>query len=242
MPPKASGLAWARDRAFVTGAGGFAGRHLALRSSATERVAPPREELDLRDADAARALAADARRTASSTSRRSRASRARGSEPERTHRRQRGDDAPLLEAVRHEAPDARVLIASTGEVYGPPALAPGHRGRAAPPQNPYALSKAACDLLAGQYADAHGLTVVRDAGLQPRRARAVGRLRRRHAHPAGRRGRGGGRRLGRDPHRQPRPRATSPTCATRCARTPRRSRLPAGAYNVCSGRRRPSTS
>ena len=29
------------------------------------------------------------------------------------------------------------------------------------PQNPYAVSKAACDLLAGQYADAHGLRVVR---------------------------------------------------------------------------------
>jgi GDP-4-dehydro-6-deoxy-D-mannose reductase len=50
---------------------------------------------------------------------------------------------------------------SSGEVYGPPARLPVDESAPLRPQNPYAVSKAACDLLAGQYADAHGLRVVR---------------------------------------------------------------------------------
>lgn len=67
----------------------------------------------------------------------------------------------LLEAVRLEAPGAQVLHASSGEVYGDPQRLP--LGEEAPlrPQNPYATSKAACDLLAAQYADGHDLHVVR---------------------------------------------------------------------------------
>jgi GDP-4-dehydro-6-deoxy-D-mannose reductase len=67
----------------------------------------------------------------------------------------------LLEAVRLEAPDAAVVVASSGEVYGPPARLPVDEDAALRPQNPYAVSKAAADLLAGFYADAHGLRVVR---------------------------------------------------------------------------------
>jgi GDP-4-dehydro-6-deoxy-D-mannose reductase len=67
----------------------------------------------------------------------------------------------LLEAVRLEAPAARVLQASSGEIYGRPDRLPLDEDAALRPQNPYATSKAACDLLAGQYADAHGLHVVR---------------------------------------------------------------------------------
>jgi GDP-4-dehydro-6-deoxy-D-mannose reductase len=67
----------------------------------------------------------------------------------------------LLEAVRAGAPDAVVVSASSGEIYGPPAALPV--GEAAPlrPQNPYAVSKAGGDLLAGFYADAHRLRAVR---------------------------------------------------------------------------------
>ena len=66
----------------------------------------------------------------------------------------------LLEAVRAEAPAARVVIAGSGEVYGP---APPPIAEDAPlrPQSPYALGKASADLAAGLYADAHGLHVVR---------------------------------------------------------------------------------
>jgi GDP-4-dehydro-6-deoxy-D-mannose reductase len=67
----------------------------------------------------------------------------------------------VLEAVRREAPEAVVVVASSGEVYGPPAALPVTEDAALRPQSPYAVSKAACDLLAGQYADAHGLRVIR---------------------------------------------------------------------------------
>jgi GDP-4-dehydro-6-deoxy-D-mannose reductase len=67
----------------------------------------------------------------------------------------------LLEAVRSEAPDASVVLAGSGEVYGPPARLPVDEDAPLRPQNPYAVSKAACDLLGGQYADAHDLRIVR---------------------------------------------------------------------------------
>jgi GDP-4-dehydro-6-deoxy-D-mannose reductase len=67
----------------------------------------------------------------------------------------------LLNAVREEAPEAAVVLASSGEIYGPPERLPVTEAEQLRPQNPYAVSKAACDLLAGQYADAHGLRVVR---------------------------------------------------------------------------------
>src|SRR5207302_760843 len=67
----------------------------------------------------------------------------------------------LLEAVRVEAPAARVVVVGSGEEYGPPDRLPVVEYTALRPQNPYAVSKAAADLLAGMYADAHGLAVVR---------------------------------------------------------------------------------
>jgi GDP-4-dehydro-6-deoxy-D-mannose reductase len=66
----------------------------------------------------------------------------------------------VLEAVRGEARDATVVVASSGEIYGPPDRLPVDEDAPLRPQNPYAVSKAACDLLARQYADAHGLQVV----------------------------------------------------------------------------------
>lgn len=67
----------------------------------------------------------------------------------------------VLEAVRVHAPAARVLAVSSGEVYGPPATLPVTEDATLRPQSPYAVSKAAGDLLAGLYGDAHGLHVVR---------------------------------------------------------------------------------
>jgi GDP-4-dehydro-6-deoxy-D-mannose reductase len=67
----------------------------------------------------------------------------------------------LLEAVRTSAPAAVVVVVSSGEVYGPPARLPVDETAELRPQNPYAVSKAQLDLLAGFYADAHGLRVVR---------------------------------------------------------------------------------
>lgn len=69
----------------------------------------------------------------------------------------------LLEAVRRGAPDACVLVSCSGEEYGPVAdeRLPVTEAAALRPQNPYAVSKAAVDVLAGFYADAHGMRVVR---------------------------------------------------------------------------------
>jgi GDP-4-dehydro-6-deoxy-D-mannose reductase len=145
--------------AFVTGGSGFVGRHLLAELG--EGVAPTRAQLDLLDVDAVRREIAAAR-------------------PERVFHlaalasvgRSWEDPAAVLsdnlamtlnvlEAIRHEAPEAALVVVSSSEVYGPPARLPVDESAPLRPQNPYAVSKAACDLLAGQYADAHGLRVVR---------------------------------------------------------------------------------
>jgi GDP-4-dehydro-6-deoxy-D-mannose reductase len=146
-------------RAFVTGGSGFAGRHL-LRLL-PDAVAPSRAELDLTDAAATRGAV-------------------RAAEPQVVFHLAamasvgRSWEAPaetlvanlvmttnLLEAVRLERPRATVVLVSSGELYGPPERLPVDEDAPLRPQNPYAVSKAACDLLAGQYADAFGLPVVR---------------------------------------------------------------------------------
>ncbi len=67
----------------------------------------------------------------------------------------------VLEAVRRESPEAVVLVTGSGELYGPPEEIPTPETAPLRPQNPYAVSKAGADLLAGLYADAHGLRVIR---------------------------------------------------------------------------------
>jgi GDP-4-dehydro-6-deoxy-D-mannose reductase len=67
----------------------------------------------------------------------------------------------VLEAVRDAAPEAVVVAVASGEVYGPPERLPVDESAPLRPQNPYAVSKASADLLAGFYADAHGLRVIR---------------------------------------------------------------------------------
>ena len=67
----------------------------------------------------------------------------------------------LLEAVLAGAPGATVVAVSSGEVYGLPERLPVDESAPLRPQNPYAVSKAAADVLAGFYADAHGLRVIR---------------------------------------------------------------------------------
>jgi GDP-4-dehydro-6-deoxy-D-mannose reductase len=67
----------------------------------------------------------------------------------------------LLEAVRAEAPEAAIVVVGSSELYGPPATLPVDESAPLRPQNPYAVSKAGADLLAGFYADAHGLRIIR---------------------------------------------------------------------------------
>lgn len=69
----------------------------------------------------------------------------------------------LLEAIRDAHLDPRILIVSTGEVYGAVQQADNPIDENLPlrPVNPYAVSKAAQDLLAYQYHVAHKLQIVR---------------------------------------------------------------------------------
>jgi GDP-4-dehydro-6-deoxy-D-mannose reductase len=65
----------------------------------------------------------------------------------------------VLEAVRAEAPEARVIVASSGEVYGRAETIPTPEDAPVAPISPYAASKAAAELAASQAA-ATGLDVV----------------------------------------------------------------------------------
>jgi GDP-4-dehydro-6-deoxy-D-mannose reductase len=67
----------------------------------------------------------------------------------------------MLEALRLQAPAARVVWVSSCEVYGVPSSLPVREDAPAAPVNPYAVSKTTGDLLAAVYADAHGLDLVR---------------------------------------------------------------------------------
>jgi GDP-4-dehydro-6-deoxy-D-mannose reductase len=146
-------------RAFVTGGAGFAGQHLLdLLPGAT---APSREELDLLEPDALRAAvresAPDAVWHLAALASVGRSWEA----PAETIAENVAMTVNLLEAVRTEAPEASVVLVGSGEIYGPPDRLPVDEDAHLRPQNPYAVSKAACDLLGGQYADATGLRVVR---------------------------------------------------------------------------------
>jgi GDP-4-dehydro-6-deoxy-D-mannose reductase len=146
-------------RAFVTGGAGFAGRHLL--ELLPGAVAPSREQLELLDAAAVRAAVRDsAPETVWHLA--ALASVGRSWEaPAETISENVTMTANLLEAIRLEAPGATVVLISSGEIYGPPERLPVDEDARLRPQNPYAVSKAACDLLGAQYADATGLRVVR---------------------------------------------------------------------------------
>ena len=143
-------------RVLVTGAAGFVGRHL-LAELGAEAVAA---QADVTDADAltgelrtaapaavchlaAAASVADSWRS--------------GAE---TWRVNVLGTVTLLDAVRAEAPEARTLVVSTGEVYGPTPGAPATEDTPAAPLSPYAASKAAAEVAAARAARAEGLDVV----------------------------------------------------------------------------------
>jgi GDP-4-dehydro-6-deoxy-D-mannose reductase len=151
-------------KALITGAGGFAGGHLAAhcRACGDDVAAVSRSTgADLLDAGAARAAIADARPDVVYHL----AARAHVGEswedPGRFLRENLAMALNVLDAVREEAPGATVVAVASGEVYGAPAALPVGEDAPLRPQNPYAVSKASADLLAGFYADGHGLRVIR---------------------------------------------------------------------------------
>ena len=147
----------------VTGGAGFAGRHLVgeLRAAGHTVTAPLRAELDLREAAATREHVARVR-PARVFHLAALASVGRSwDSPAETLAANQEMTVNVLEAVRHEAPQARVLVAGSGEVYGPPAELPLTEEAPLRPRSPYAVSKVGCELLGELYADVHGLHVVR---------------------------------------------------------------------------------
>ncbi len=140
----------------VTGAGGFVGRHLlaelgerAIAGSADVtdpdaltaelRAAQPEANVHL----AAASSVADSWRS--------------GAE---TWRVNVVGTVGLRDAVLAEAPGARTLVVSTGEVYGPTPDGPAREEAPPAPLSPYAASKAAAELAAARAARAEGLDVV----------------------------------------------------------------------------------
>lgn len=70
--------------------------------------------------------------------------------------------ANVLEAVREHAPGCRVLLAGSGEQYGPakPSELPVTEETHLRPRNPYATSKVMVETLAAFYRDVHGTDIV----------------------------------------------------------------------------------
>ncbi|MBM4117739.1 NAD-dependent epimerase/dehydratase family protein [bacterium] len=163
-------------RTLVTGASGFVGRHLLPRLIAAgdtvlglgldpeNGASPPPgaswERLDILDAPALAARVADFR-----------PDRVLHLAGQSAQGHALADPAPsarvnvlgtlhLLEALRRGAPTARLLVASSGEVYGSPGPEPVGEEAPVAPVNPYGASKAAMEVLVGQAARAWGARAV----------------------------------------------------------------------------------
>lgn len=70
-----------------------------------------------------------------------------------------GSTVHLMDALRHEAPTARLVIASSCEIFGRPESAPQDESTPVRPASPYGVSKAAAYWLAANYREAHGMHV-----------------------------------------------------------------------------------
>jgi GDP-4-dehydro-6-deoxy-D-mannose reductase len=150
-------------RVLITGAAGFAGAWLARECVAAgdEVVALSRGDVDLRDANAFRAALRDARPAVVYHLAALSSVGASWEEPANTVTENVAASVNVLEALRHEAPAARVVWVSSCQVYGEPERVPVDEDAPLRPENPYAVSKTTGDLLAGVYAEAHGLDLVR---------------------------------------------------------------------------------
>jgi GDP-4-dehydro-6-deoxy-D-mannose reductase len=82
-------------------------------------------------------------------------------DPTRTMQENVASSVAMLEAMRVEAPSARMVWVSSCQVYGMPLELPVDEEAPQLPENPYAVSKSAGDMLAGVYRDAYGLDIIR---------------------------------------------------------------------------------
>jgi GDP-4-dehydro-6-deoxy-D-mannose reductase len=147
----------------VTGGGGFAGRHLlaALDGKASATHAPRSSELDLLDREAVTETVAGLRPDVIFHLAAFSSPRLSWEQPHEALVTNIEMTLNLLEAMRAGASGATLVLVSSGQVYGAPSELPVTEDAALCPGNPYAVSKASCDLLGAQYAVAHGLRVVR---------------------------------------------------------------------------------
>ncbi len=159
-------------RVLITGASGFAGGYLVREcaaagdevvglSRAGEEAAGSGVAVDLRDGQAVRsAMRSVAPNVVYHLAALSSVGRS-WEEPARTMDENVGSATNLLEALRLEAPQARVVWISSCEVYGDPDALPVAEDARLKPANPYAVSKCTGDLLAGVYTEAHGMDIIR---------------------------------------------------------------------------------
>lgn len=128
----------------VTGAQGFAGRHLLAELDDRAQSL----EVDVTDAEALTEAVGEAQAVVhlaagSSVSE-------SWADPREAWRVNTLGVVNVLEAVRAKAPSARVLVVSTGEVYGRAERVPTPEGARVAPVSPYAASKAAAEIAADQ--------------------------------------------------------------------------------------------
>lgn len=150
-------------RIWVTGATGFVGRRLVarLRAEGAEVFASDRE-LDVTDADAlGTAIWRERPAAVVHLAAQSSVAAARG-DPAGTYRVNFEGTHCLLSEIARRAPDARILLVASGDVYGsaPPGSAPFDESAPLQPRSAYGRSKAAADLLGGIWAR-RGLSVLR---------------------------------------------------------------------------------
>ena len=150
-------------RALITGGTGFAGAHLAehCRAEGDDVTAVARATgVDLLDPRATRQAVADAGPdVVYHLAARAHVGRA-WEDPAGTLHDNLAMTSNLFDAVRAEAPGATVVAVSSGEVYGRPLALPMTEDLPPRPQNPYAVSKAAVDLVARYTVDVHDLRVI----------------------------------------------------------------------------------
>ncbi|MGD9696635.1 MAG: GDP-mannose 4,6-dehydratase [Thermoleophilia bacterium] len=164
-------------RVLITGASGFAGRHLSVHCGLLGHevhalVRPGREgaviaaaphPADLTDAGSvARVVTSVAPDAVMHLAGASSVGASFG-DPEGTWRINLGGTLAVLEALRREAPETRALVVTSGEIYGrvPVEELPVTEATALNPLSPYGASKAAADLAAAQYRASYGMPVVR---------------------------------------------------------------------------------
>ena len=168
-------------RALITGMGGFAGGHLAEHllaegwevcgtvltgeeSGLPEVVAASCKALlcDITDSGSVQKLVGDIQPEALFHLAAQSSVAASWDAPEQTFQINLMGSLAVLEAVRREAPEARVLLVSSGEVYGESfASGPATEDTPLHPATPYAASKACADWVSGQFAESYGLDVRR---------------------------------------------------------------------------------